>query len=119
MKIKVINLLINLANETFNSNVEIKIDEKRTYTLDYYLYVMCGEMQGTYKELNNFLNQDVEVINLSEHIKTILEEEKRIPEKLNLDKDELLKNVIITAQDYVIEGKINEIIDYLKSKGDE
>lgn len=34
-------------------------------------------------------------------------------EKLNLDKDELLKNVIITAQDYVIEGKINEIIDVI------
>ena len=48
----------------------------------------------------------------------ILEEEKKIPEKLNLDKDELLKKVIITAQDYVIEGKINEIIDYLKSKGE-
>ena len=46
------------------------------------------------------------------------EEEKKIPEKLNLDKDELLKKVIITAQDYVIEGKINEIIDYLKSKGE-
>ena len=54
------------------------------------------------------LNEEVE----------ILEEEKKIPEKLNLDKDELLKNVIITAQDYVIEGKINEIIDYLKSKGE-
>ena len=48
----------------------------------------------------------------------VVEEEKKIPEKLNLDKDELLKKVIITAQDYVIEGKINEIIDYLKSKGE-
>lgn len=38
------------------------------------------------------------------------EEEKEI-EKLNLDTDELLKNVVITAQDYVIEGKINELID--------
>jgi hypothetical protein len=40
----------------------------------------------------------------------IIEENKKL-EKLNLDKDELLKNVIITAQDYVIEGKINELID--------
>lgn len=50
--------------------------------------------------------------------KGLVEEEKKIPQKLNLDKDELLKNVIITAQDYVIEGKINEIIAYLESKGE-
>ena len=47
-----------------------------------------------------FLNDEVDII----------KEEKEI-EKLNLDTDELLKNVVITAQDYVIEGKINELID--------
>lgn len=50
--------------------------------------------------LEIFLNEEVEII----------EEEKEI-EKLNLDTDKLLKNVVITAQDYVIEGKINELID--------
>ena len=47
----------------------------------------------------NYLNDEVEII----------EEEQDI-EELNLDTDELLKNVVITAQDYVIEGKINELI---------
>lgn len=118
---KIIDLLNKIANGTFNSNVEIKIDEKRTYTLDYYLYVMCGEMQGTYKELNNFLNQDVEVVNLSEHIKTILEEEKKIPEKLDYihpdiqcsyNESELLLRIEANKD------KINSIIEYLKSKGE-
>lgn len=78
-------------------------------SLDRYLFVyMTSEEEW---KLAYFLNAQVE----------ILEEEKKIPEKLNLDKDELLKKVIITAQDYVIEGKINELIDYLhylKSKGE-
>lgn len=46
-------------------------------------------------------------------------EEKKIPEKLNLDKDELRGKETPRAIDYLIEGKINEVIDYLKSKGDE
>ena len=46
-------------------------------------------------------------------------EEKKIPEKLNLDKDELRGKETPRTIDYLIEGKINEVIDYLKSKGDE
>lgn len=48
-----------------------------------------------------------------------LEEEKKIPEKLNLDKDELRGKETPRAIDYLIEDKINEVIDYLKNKGDE
>lgn len=48
-----------------------------------------------------------------------VEEEHKIPEKLNLDKDELRGKETPRAIDYLIEGKINEVIDYLKNKGDE
>ena len=48
-----------------------------------------------------------------------VQEEKKIPEKLNLDKDELRGKETPRTIDYLIEGKINEVIDYLKSKGDE
>lgn len=45
-------------------------------------------------------------------------EEKKIPEKLNLDKDELRGKETPRAIDYLIEDKINEVIDYFKSKGE-
>lgn len=48
-----------------------------------------------------------------------IEEEKKILEKLNLDTDELKGKEIPRAIDYLIESKINQVIDYLKSKGDE
>ena len=48
----------------------------------------------------------------------LVEEEKKIPEKLNLDKDELRNVESPRIIDYFIESKINEIIDYLKSKGE-
>lgn len=48
----------------------------------------------------------------------IIEEEKEIPEKLNLDTDELRGKETPRAIDYLIESKINQVIDYLKSKGE-
>jgi len=53
-----------------------------------------------------FLNEEVE----------ILEEEKKIPEKLNLKLDDWITP---TQCDIELSKKIDEIIDYLKSKGDE
>ena len=47
-----------------------------------------------------------------------IKEEKKIPEKLNLDKDELRGKETPRAIDYLIESKINQVIDYLKSKGE-
>ena len=73
------------------------------------------------KEENEELNDEVEII-----------EEKKIPEKLDIDEEEKGKYIIwntefeqcttlemkiIKRQDYIIR-KINEIIDYLKSKGE-
>ena len=55
------------------------------------------------------LNQEIVI---TKH-KKIIEEDKKI-KKLDLDKEESLKAVIKTAQDYVLANKINEIIDYLE-----
>ena len=73
------------------------------YQEDTYEYLCYEENNFSllgYDNPYDMLNDNVEII----------EEEKEI-KKLNLDSDELLKNVIITAQDYVIESKINQIID--------
>lgn len=45
-----------------------------------------------------------------EIIEEVEEDEFVDIEELNLDTDELLKKVVITAQDYVLEGKINKLI---------
>jgi hypothetical protein len=50
--------------------------------------------------------------------KTFNLEEKKIPEKLNLDIDELKGKETPRAIDYLIESKINQVIDYLKNKGE-
>lgn len=57
--------------------------------------------------LNMLLNDEVEVI----------EEEKEI-EKLNLDTDELKGKETVRAIDYLLEGKINELIDVINDMRD-
>lgn len=103
--IKIIDLLNKIANEE-EVPLKVKYDNYiwvlRKQFNDYwndeqYLFIGGFDM---FEDAMCFLNDEVEII----------EEEKEI-EKLNLDTDELLKNVVITAQDYVIEGKINELID--------
>lgn len=42
--------------------------------------------------------------------------DKKIPEKINLDTEELRGKETIRAIDYLFEGKINEILDYLQEK---
>ena len=39
-----------------------------------------------------------------------------LPEKLNLDKEELKGKEVVRSIDYLLEGKINEILNYLKQK---
>jgi len=88
------------------------------------------------KETKDYFHDDLWLIysmnsiGLTEREVEILEEEKKIPEKSILDVDsdvnESYDIVIINDAEYEINkverymlGKINEIIDYLKSKGDE
>lgn len=115
--IKIIDLLNKIANEE-EVPLEIKYYNKK-YRYDSLSndYEQIGGFNSLFKnllilkhgfDLPKFLNYEVE----------ILEEEKKIPEKLNLDKDELRGKETPRTIDYLIEGKINEVIDYLKSKGE-
>ena len=81
-------------------------------------YFIVNEMYPyTYKDYNgneiedNFtryiihsLDDEIEII------EEVEDKEYEDIEELNLDTDELLKKVVITAQDYVIEDKINALI---------
>lgn len=55
------------------------------------------------------LNNKVEILN-------DLEEDKSIIEKLNLDRESLKGKEVPRAIDYLLEGRINEIIDYITRK---
>ena len=109
---KVIDLLNKIAkgeevpkNIIIRNNIYMLKDDRDLYNINF----TYEDMYENYWLDNAELNEKIEII----------EEEKEI-EELNLDTDELLKNVIITAQDYVIEGKINELvreINKLKKEG--
>ena len=58
--------------------------------------------------LTNFLTEEVE----------ILDEDKPIIEKLNIDREPLRGREVPRAIDYLLEGRINEIIDYINRKED-
>ena len=67
--------------------------------------LLFGEYSSA--EITTFLNDEVEVI----------EEEKKI-EKLNLDTDELKGKETVRAIDYLLECKINELIDVINDMRD-
>lgn len=98
MKITIIDIINMLAKEEETPKYIRYFNKVQR---EWLVMLVCKENIITRLNENAiFLNDEVDII----------EEEKEI-EKLNLDTDELLKNVVITAQDYVIEGKINELID--------
>lgn len=125
---KVIDLLNKIANgeevpkKIEYRNIKFLYDKvNKLYTVENY-----NEYNDLFMELSNHkgtdLNYEVE----------ILEESKGIPEKLDVDEEEKGKYIIwstefeqcttlemkiIKRQDYIIR-KINEILDYLKSKGE-
>ena len=81
------------------------------YQLKHGEYVSCdGE--------DDYLFSGINIVDILSDTVKILEEEKKIPEKLNLDTDELRGKETPRAIDYLIESKINQVIDFLKSKGE-
>lgn len=109
---KIIDLLNKIAKR--EQPQKIKYDDMIwKYDNGFYInknYVILDD----YCNLTTFLNDEVE----------ILEEEKKIPEKLNIELnsgiDENKVNYYrATNLECDLAFKINEIIDYLKSKGDE
>ena len=111
-KIKIIDLLCYMSIGGYDKlperfcfkGVTFKLNENKNY-----VSTTSGLL------LTKYLDNDLLEIDLNTEAKVdeeILDEEDEFEdiEELNLDKDELLQKVIITAQDYVIEGKINELI---------
>ena len=66
---------------------------------------------------NNYLFSDfADLISILNDKVEILEENKPIIEKLNLDRESLKGKEVPRAIDYLLEGRINEIIDYITRK---
>ena len=109
---KVIDLLNKIANWEENDLQTEFVFDKKVYNFYKFKnesgYCLDGWLLNQEIQITKSLNDEVEII----------EEEKKIPEKLNLDIDELKGKETPRAIDYLIESKINEIIDYLKSKGE-
>ena len=80
---------------------------------DFSHYSLDGESNENYRDylVECFLESDM----FDDKIEIL---DKKIPEKINLDTEELRGKETIRAIDYLFEGKINEILDYLKSKGE-
>ena len=88
---------------------KIKFDDTEYKYGNGYYYRIDNEMPKIFtNEYNIFLclNDKVEV----------LEEDKPIIEKLNLDREPLKGREVPRAIDYLLEGRINEIIDYINRK---
>lgn len=85
-----------MKKETIKNDYDYQ-NEDGTYLMDYL---------NEYNYITSYLNDEVEIIDEENEFIDI--------EELNLDTDELLKKVIITAQDYVLEGKINQLIQNQK-----
>lgn len=90
------HLCNTLSWDSFCYDFELKILDKELFNT-----VLCGDCISKIKrelECKMTSNEKVE------------DKEYEDIEELNLDTDKLLKKVVITAQDYVIEDKINALI---------
>ena len=113
---KVIDLLNKIANGEIDYTTKFDAKVNMGY---------CGinEYFEKYPINENYLNCEIE---LNDEVE-ILEEEKKIPEQIEcyhqydecVVKDKFYQDKIGSLVDEIIIDKINEIIDYLKSKGDE
>ena len=102
--------IIDLLNKIANGE-----EAPKKIKFENYIYIWRNDQKDYFcKQINHSLESIIGeylFCNLNLEVE-ILDEEDEFEdiEELNLDKDELLQKVIITAQDYVIEGKINQLI---------
>lgn len=116
---KIIDLLNKIANgEEVPKKIKYdnQVFEYRKDMLDYYCYDYDLNLMGYQKVLNDEIE--------------ILEEEKKIPEKLDIRQEKNIKNnwkwkvygkehsYNISIPQKIIADKLNEVLDYLKSKGE-
>ena len=120
--------VIDLLNKIANGKVPKKIivDNKFIYIHDGIDY---KSHDGTYL-FDSYIETTTEDMNIEiEIVEDTLEEEKKIPKKLEIEQDKPSSNYYIrnengtkcglTKHSKMIADTLNEIIDYLKSKGDE
>ena len=111
---KIIDLLNKIANdEEVPEHIHIR-------DLDTYSWQKDVKAYWSDKDENNLLSDlDLSSTDLKEHIE-IIEEEKKIPEKLDneIAFSEGVCSYHWSGKDIVLKDKINEIIDYLESKGE-
>lgn len=96
--------LLGLVNDNPNEDIYINFFDRNTGKED----VMWACLENIFDKLDNkriFLNDKVEI-----------KQEPKELEELNLDTDDLKGKEIPRAIDYLLEGRINEIIRYIKDK---
>lgn len=114
---KIIDLLNKIANGE-------EVPKKVKWKNNIYTYVYDDDREENIINYYCDLERHIHLIDGGQHdIRLndeveIIKEEKKIPEKLNLDTDELRGKETPRAIDYLIESKINQVIDYFKSKGE-
>ena len=115
---KVIDLLNKIAN---GETVLFKYrDITYYYNYDFKEYISTQKYyrQGDIME-HYFLLEEIDMTNLNDTVE-VLEEEKKIPKKLGMYVD--VSGDLACEWSFAeekLKDKINEIIDYLKNKGDE
>lgn len=84
------------------------------YKREYFKY---SKENRDYIGENNYLFSDfADLISILNDKVEIIEKDKPIIEKLNLDRESLKGKEVPRAIDYLLEGRINEIIDYITRK---
>lgn len=120
--------LIDLLNKIANGE---EVPKKIKYENDIYILTdnYCYYSDETNLILSDRLYAEQSRLNDEIEILDNLEEEKKIPEKLKIEQDTPISNYYIrnengtkcglTKHSKMIAEKLNQLIDYLKSKGDE
>ena len=127
MKITIYELLGMIKDDKAPKKVKYKDFIYEYYEQETVIDYRCyDEKTELYGYLSSYV--DYETFNILDNEVEILEEEKEIPEKLKIEQDTPRSNYYIrneygtkcglTKHSKIIADKLNEIIDYLKSKGE-
>ena len=117
--IELYNLITNKEYDKLPNKIMLK-DYDYIFTLreDCTGYKWYGEVNN-HEDFGETIHQNLEFVLNLEIISLDKIEENKIPEKLDLILDEQFTNDELQAYIYETQEKVNQVIDYLKSKGDE
>ena len=110
MKITMYELYGKIYDE--NPPKHIKVYDEDWYWNDYDGYVTKGSLKTTPDAQIYLMDRYRTFMNLDKEVE-ILEEQKKIPEKLTY-----IDTIYTSSDKKIFTDKINEIIDYLESKGE-